>query len=140
MVDWRVFSHLTVYLASLSKLFANDFYSMEKPFCPHHVVRTEIADERHLLVYHLQLAVRSATAEIGNDSYLVKSSHRKLAHGVEGTQRVDGVVEKFNTIRHLVVVGEDVDDAATYGILSWFNHKVDPLKLILTQDVDHKVH
>ena len=94
-------------------------------------MRDPLLDSHHIL---------RPTLHVGQHADLVQLFDRQLAHGVEGAERVDLVVEELDAEGVLVGVGVDIHDAAAHGVLAGLHDKVDTVEVVLLEGLDDEVH
>ena len=114
------------------------FAHEHQPLHPHQVVATKIVEQGDFLLNgdHILLAA----LHVGQDTYLVVLLDGELTHGVESAEGIYLVIEKFNSVRMLIGVGEDIDNATTNSELPRLYHEVYPLEIVVLQHLHHMVH
>ena len=101
---------------------------------PHDGTRRQEAEERFVGV------VQAGVAHVGHHGGPRHLGHTQLRRRVKLADRVHVVPKKFDPVRVVEAVGEDVDDAAPHAVLARLVHEIHLLEFVRQEHLVEEVH
>ncbi len=102
----------------------------------HRICRQEVGERHHAA----SVALRHVLVEVGEDGYALFLVKRYLALHLEGSDARHLIAEEVDAERIFRRIGEHVDDATAFGILSRLIDVVGQLEPIAAQHVGDELH